>query len=345
MTPLRILARCPNPVGDAVMVTPALRALRRAHPEARIALLGPQSHGGLLRGVASFDEFISLEGPGLRKRLAQLRALRRDRFDWAVLFPDSARVAIEAALAGIPRRAGYARDPVRRVLLTDALEAPREGGRRMPLSMIERYLRVTRRLGCADAGSELELAVDAIASERVAERLRAHGVGADEPLLLVTPGAGFGGSKRWPPAHFARAADEIRRRFGLLPVVLGGPGEEAVAREVVGAARERRVALVDGRGTLEDLKALVARSTLVLSNDTGPRHVAVALGRPVIVLMGPTDPRHTAHLLERQRVLREDVACSPCGRKVCPIDHRCMTHLGPERAVQAAAELLVRDPG
>ena len=78
----------------------------------------------------------------------------------------------------------------------------------------------------------------------------------------------------------------------------------------------------------------------MLTNDTGPRHIAVALERPVVVLMGPTDPRHTHHLLERQRVLREDVDCSPCGKKSCPIDHRCMTRLQPERAVAAAAELL-----
>ncbi len=86
----------------------------------------------------------------------------------------------------------------------------------------------------------------------------------------------------------------------------------------------------------------MARARLVLSNDTGPRHVAVALERPVVVLMGPTDPRHTAHLLERQRVLREDIPCSACGLKECPIDHRCMTHLLPERAVEAAAELLAQ---
>jgi heptosyltransferase-2 len=85
---------------------------------------------------------------------------------------------------------------------------------------------------------------------------------------------------------------------------------------------------------------LIARARLVLSNDSGPRQVAVALGRPVVVVMGPSDPRHTAQHLSRQRVLREDVACSPCGHAVCPIDHRCLTRIRPERAITAAAELL-----
>jgi heptosyltransferase-2 len=107
---------------------------------------------------------------------------------------------------------------------------------------------------------------------------------------------------------------------------------------VASRIRERSVLAVPG--SLEDLKAQVERCTLLLTNDTGPRHVAVALGRPVITLMGPTDPRHTAHLLEKQRVLFEDVACRPCGRPTCPIDHRCLRRLSPERAVQAADELL-----
>ena len=100
--------------------------------------------------------------------------------------------------------------------------------------------------------------------------------------------------------------------------------------------------LVEEPGDLEDLKVFVERAALLVGNDTGPRHVAVALARPVVTLMGPTDPRHTNHLLERQRVLLEPVDCSPCGLPVCPIDHRCMTRLAPERVVAAAAELLAQ---
>jgi heptosyltransferase-2 len=226
--------------------------------------------------------------------------------------------------------------------VNDALEAPTENGRRVPISMIERYLRITRRLGCPDAGDRLDLIVEEASAERAKRELEARGIEAGEPLLLLTPGASFGPSKLWPPDHFARAGDEIARRFGLLPVIVPAPSpdEIAIAGAVSARMKERHLNLDDGPGDLALLAALVARSRLVLTNDTGPRHVAVALDRPVIVLMGPNDPRHTAHLLERQRVLREEVPCSPCQLKVCPIDHRCMTRLSPERAVAAAEELL-----
>jgi heptosyltransferase-2 len=324
------------------MATPALRALRRAHPAAEIAVLGLPQNGALLRDIDSFDAFIPLRGRGFGAALESVRALRARRFDWAVILPDSHRTALEAFCAGIPRRAGYARDPLRRALITHALEPPRENGRRAPFSMIERYLRITRLLGCPDAGRTLDLMVDPEAERRAAQTLTASGVGPEQPILLVTPGASYGASKLWPTRHYASACEAIALRFGLVPVLAPGPNadEITIAREIATRLKACRVVLIGRPGSLEDLKALVARARLVLTNDTGPRHVAVALDRPVVVLMGPTDPRHTAHLLERQRVLREDVPCSPCGLKTCPIDHRCMTRLQPERAVEAAAELL-----
>jgi heptosyltransferase-2 len=321
------------------MATPVLRALRVAHPSAEIVLMGAPQHEGLLRDVPHFDEFLPLSGRRVRDIWHRSRELRERGFDWAVILPDSPRTAIEALLAGIPRRAGYARDRLRRGMLTDWLPAPKENGKRVAISMIDRYQRITRLFGVPDAGNQLDLFVHDAPREHVAKQLAEKGVG-DAPVLLVTPGASFGASKLWPPESFATACDEIAKRHGLLPVILPAPNpdEEAIAQDVASRIRERSVLAVPG--SLEDLKAQVERCTLLLTNDTGPRHVAVALGRPVITLMGPTDPRHTAHLLEKQRVLFEDVACRPCGRPTCPIDHRCLRRLSPERAVQAADELL-----
>lgn len=333
--------RAPTWVGDAVMATPALRALRAAHPRARICLEGRPALEGLLRGLPHFDEFLPEAGRGARGALVRARRLRARRFDWALLLPDSARAALGPWLAGIPRRVGYARDPLRRALLSEALPPPRDAaGDRLPIPMVERYLRLTRHLGCPDRGLHEELVVDPQVAARLDADLERRGADPGEALLAVTPGAGFGPSKLWPPEHFARACDELARRFGLRPVLAPGPDEVEIARAVAARARERVICRVDPTVSLEELKALVARARLVLSNDTGPRHVAVALGRPVIVLMGPTDPRHTASNLERQRVLREEVECSPCQLKVCPIDHRCMTRLAPERVLRAAEELL-----
>ncbi len=337
MLPRRILVLLPSWVGDAVMATPALRALRAAHPDAWIGALGRPALDDLLAGLPSFDAFL----PQLsRGRLARPRALRAARADWAVLLPDSPRAALAARLARIPRRAGYARDPLRRLLLSDPLPPARQAGRRLPISMIERYLRVTRALGCPDRGTALELRVDPEAGERALKDLARRGAPEDARVLLVTPGAAFGTSKLWPPAHFASACDELARRHGLLPVLAPAPGEAAIAQEVAGRMAERALVVAQPEATLAELKALVSRASLLLTNDTGPRQIAVALGRPAVVLMGPTDPRHTAHHLERQRVLREEVPCSPCHHRTCPIDHRCMTRLAPERVLAAAEELL-----
>jgi len=322
------------------MATPALRALRAAHPRAQIALEGRAAVGALLAGLASFDRFVADPGRGIGATLGRAAALRREHFDWAVLLPDSPRAALGPFLARVPRRTGYARDPLRRGLLNDPIAGPREHGRRAVVPMTERYLRITRHLGCADRGERLELAVDPVAEARVDQQLEALGVARDERLLVVTPGAAFGPAKRWPPEHFAAAAELIATRTGLVPVLAPAASEVGLAHAVSGALRVRAVALVDPAPDPRRLVALVARAALVLTNDSGPRHVAVALGRPAVVVMGPSDPRHTAQHLERQRVLREPVACSPCGRRRCPIDHRCMTRLRPERVLAAAEELL-----
>jgi heptosyltransferase-2 len=335
--PRRILIRCPNPLGDAVMATPVFRAVRRAHPEAEIVVMGPPHHAGLLRDLPHFDRYLPVAGRGLRDIGRRARQLRE--FDWALVLPDSPRTALEPYLARIPTRVGYARDVLRRHMLTRSIPPPMRDGKRMALSMIERYQRISRLLDVPDAGLELDLVVHDPSRERVREGLARHGV-ADEALLLVTPGASYGGSKLWPPRYFAEASDAIAKRHGLLPLILPAPSadEIAIAAEVSGRMRTRHVSLEPG--SLEDLKAVVERATLLLSNDTGPRHVAVALDRPVITLMGATDPMHTHHLLERQRVLWEDVACRPCGLKECPIDHRCLERLAPSRVIAAAEELL-----
>jgi heptosyltransferase-2 len=321
------------------MSTPALRALRQAQPQAEVVLSGRPWVGELLAGIGSFDRFVSEPRRSFRATLAHAVALRRDGYDWAVLFPDSVRVALGPFLAGIPLRVGYARNALRRALLTQALAPPRTPeGARLPMSMIERYLDVIRPLGCSDAGNALDLVVHPSAAERVHERLERAGVGGAD-LLVVCPGAHYGASKLWPPEHFARACDLLAER-GLRTVLAPGPGETEIAAAITKVMKTAALNLVDPVISLPELAALIDRARLLLVNDTGPRQMAVALGTPVVTVMGPTDPRHSHHLLERQRVLREDVECSPCHLKTCPIDHRCMTRLQPERVVAAAGELL-----
>lgn len=335
--PRRILVRAPTWLGDAVLATPALRALRAGHPEAEIAVEGRPEVGELLHGLSSFDVFLPDARRGLRGARERARTLREGRFDLAVLLPDSVRAALGPARAGIPRRVGYARDPLRRALLTEEV-APRR--RHAPVPMIPRYLAIARHVGCPERGRRPELAVRPAAADRVDKELRARGVESGEGILVVTPGASFGPSKLWPARHVAAACDALARTLSLRPVLAPGPGEEDLARDIAARAREPVVCWTDLPSGPALLVALVARARLVLTNDTGPRHVAAALDRPAVVIMGPTDPRITASPDARERVLREEFACSPCQLRRCPVDHRCLERLSPERAVAAAAALL-----
>ncbi|MCP4007477.1 MAG: lipopolysaccharide heptosyltransferase II [bacterium] len=338
--PRRILVCAPNWLGDVLMATPALRALRRAHPDAEISISARANLVALIAALPGVDHTLPAAQKGWAAARAQASTLSAQGFDWAVLLPDSSTVALPPFLARIPLRAGYAREPLRRLLINRAVPLPRQAGKRLPISMIERYLRITRAIGCPDAGLSLDLEVHSKDREAIAKRLEAAQVDSRESLLVVTPGANFGASKLWPAEHFAEACTRLRTCHGLRAVLAPGPGEEPVARQIAELADGAALVLDEPCTSLLELAALIERATLVLSNDTGPRHMAVALATPVISLLGPTDPRHTEHLLEGQRILREAVDCSPCHQKTCPTDHRCMTRLAPARVEQAARELL-----
>ena len=337
--PERILVRAPNWVGDVVMATPALRALARAHPGAELTVEARGYLRELLEPLPHVTHFRVDSGKGLANLRRRVRRTRRGRFDWAVILPDSPRSALGPCLARVPRRVGYTRGPLRRPLLTQALPQPTEDARRAPISMIERYLVITRALGCPDAGAGMEVPVTDAARAVVARRLEALGLGDEPPFCLAIPGASFGASKLWPAASFARACEGIGSEEGLPTLLAPGPGEEGVARAVAEGCAGAHV-LDEPVLSLGELAALVARARLVVTNDTGPRQIAVALGVPAVVLMGPTDPRYTQHHLARQAVLRAEVDCAPCGEKICPTDHRCMTRIEPERVVAEAARLL-----
>ncbi|MEM9800144.1 MAG: lipopolysaccharide heptosyltransferase II [Planctomycetota bacterium] len=339
--PRKILIRLPSWVGDVVMSTPALRAVRRAHPNAEIVVEGKDYQADLVVGLDAVDRFLIDPGRGTKDVVRRGRELAAERFDWAIVLGESERVAAAPFLARIPVRAGYGRGALRKGLMTHFLERPRDlGGKLLAFSMIERYLRVTRMLGIPDAGTWMETPVTDEARAVVDERLAEVGLAPDEDLVTVVAGAAFGSAKMWPPEQFGRACDRIHEIYGWRPILAPGPGEEDLGREVVRHSKAGIALLIDPTLRLAHLAALLERSKLVLSNDTGPRSMAVSLGLPVVVPIGPTEDGHTRHHLARQRVLIEDVDCRPCRQRVCPIDHRCMTRITPDRLVAAAQELI-----
>ena len=342
--PEEILVRGPNWAGDLVMATPGFRALRAHLPAARMTLAVPPALVPLLAGAPWFDEIVSIGSSG-RGPLAVLRdglRLRRQRaFDLGLCLPDSFSSALHMRAAGVRRIVGY-RSDWRRALLHVTVEPPRDrDGRRAWIPRERHVLGLVEALGAPARGTHLELFVTEAERSRADALLAAEGLDGDAPLALLAPGASYGPSKLWPAASFAALGDALLRA-GARVALVGSPGERALARRVAEAMAHPACDL-SGRLDLGTLKAVIRRARVLVCNDAGARHVAVAFGVPCIVLMGPTSLAKTHLNLERVRVLTADVGCRPCYLRACPIDHRCMTRIAPARVVEAALPALEPD--
>jgi lipopolysaccharide heptosyltransferase II len=343
----KIAVVLPNHLGDVVMATPALRALRRGRPEADITAVVRSSLTGVLGGSPNVDHVLAHDIYRRRGKLAQFaerarvaRALRG--VDTVLVLPNSFASALLALLSGARTRLGYARRG-RSLLLTDPAPAPRVNGHFAPQAMERYYLELTRRLGAPDLGTQLELFLEPEAERECDSRFAAAGIGGARPLVCLAPGAGFGPSKLWPLAYVAELARALRED-GADVALVHGPGEGALADEIARSAGVPLAILGGDSMSLSLLKSVLARAQLLVCNDAGARHIAAAFEVPTLVLMGPTAVGYTNLNLKRTKLLREPVECSPCQLKVCPIDHRCMTRLVPARVLgEARAALSQRD--
>jgi len=341
----RIVIRSPNWVGDVVMATPTFRALRQNYPDAHIAvILRPYVHP-ILYGAPWFDEVIPHEDRGLRSLRRLTKRLRSSRFDLAVILPNSFRTALEAFVGRAKRRFGYARRG-RGFLLTDPIAPPCDSrGRFVPRNMVDYYLTICQHLGCQNLSQREELFVTEECHKRADALLEKHQVGPETRLMGLNPGGAFGSSKIWPADRFATVADALADRTDFRVILFGSPSERPILETVATAMSHEPILLEPGELDLDTLKPLVRRCSLLITNDTGARHFAVAFDVPVVCIMGSTSPLYTNVNLERQIVVRVDVDCGPCQKKVCKTDHRCMTLISPEMVLAAADKLLAGPRG
>lgn len=360
-----ILVVLPTWVGDTVMATPALRALRTHFSKTRITFLLNPNLADLVRGGSWMNECVE-ESSGL---CATIRQLRSFRFDLAVLLPNSFRAGWIARWSGARRRVGYARDG-RSWLLTDhvpvrnvrgerqPLRATRSSdpirmgsslpvklGRFEPMPLVEYYADLIEAIGCPRPDHHLELFTtpDCDASmERRLHQLRAATTG---PLIVFSPGAKFGAAKCWPAERFAALATRLIAERNADVVVTCGPGEEAIARKIGEhisdpVVRRRCYVLDAPLLTLGELKSLIRRADLLVCNDAGPRHIAKAFGVPVVTVFGPTHPDWTWTDYAAERIVRIDVDCGPCQQRLCPLGHhQCMTGVSVDAVYDAAISL------
>jgi heptosyltransferase-2 len=358
--PLRILIVLPSWVGDAVMATPALRLLRASFPGAFIGGLMRPGIDEVLAGAGFFDEIHVDRAAGVMGPKHAAAKVRPRRYDTALLLTNSFSTALITRLAGIPRRIGFSRD-ARGFLLTDRLQAPtRADGRFAPVPAVAYYWHAARallqRAGKPDPGpaepyamplARLELAATPD-QEHAADELLARARLAPQAAFAILNPGGNNPAKRWPPDRFAAAGRHLLERHGLAILVNGAPAEADLAGSIVAAiAPPPRAVSLAGLGvTLGSLKAVVRRARLMITNDTGPRHLAAAFGVPVVSLFGPTDPRWTTIPVgpDRQTVLAADPALPP---DQVADDHpdRCrIDRITLESVIAAADRLLTLAP-
>jgi heptosyltransferase-2 len=340
---MKIAVFLPNWVGDAVMATPAVRALRERFAGAHLIGVMRPYVAGVLEGLPWLDSVLFLDGggPWSCRWPAVAASLRRENVDSAILFTNTFRSALTAWLGRCRQRVGYVRYG-RRFLLTDRLEPKRDPrGRLMPSPVIDAYNRLVERLGCADPGYRMELATTEC-DEKAADRVWRQGRLDTRPeVICLNPGAAFGSAKYWPAESFIGLAQRLVDERGSGVLILCGPAERDLARRIATETRRRGVhALADHQLSIGLTKACVRRADLLITTDSGPRHFAAAFGRPVVSLFGPTHIAWTETYYAKAIHLQEKVPCGPCQLRVCPLDHRCMKDLSIAKVFDAASQLL-----
>ncbi len=312
--PFRIVLRSPNWLGDAVMCLQAARAFKTSRPDVRLAVLTPEKLAGLWQRVPEVDEVI---GFSKTDSVLTIAGKLRGRFDVAVLFTNSLKSALEARLAGIPRRVGFAGHH-RKALLNQIIPPPKKK-LRQPEHHADRYWRIAARCGAVPPPTP--------ASQWNPPK--------DGPVIGLCPGAEYGSAKRWPVKRFREVIDALNSRLACRWVILGTAADAETARTLADGLAN--VTDLTGKTSLEELMDTLCGLSALLTNDTGTMHLADFLGVPLVGLFGSTEPALTGPRGPGSQAVRHQVECSPCFLRECPLDFRCMNEIRME-TVSAALE-------
>ncbi len=335
----RILIRSTNWVGDAILTTPAIRAVRKNFPDADISILAKPWVLPVFLNNPDIDDLLLYDTSGIHNGLfgkARLsKALRKREFDLAILFQNAFEAAVLAFLAGIPNRLGYNTDG-RHLLLTQGIRLDPEFKQ---IHEIEYYLGILKGAGLKLDGKNLTLGVTEQEQGRADDILMSHGIERHDMLVGVSPGAAYGPAKRWFAERYAALCDRICKLHGARIIVFGSAGEEMVGDRVAQFMQHPCINLC-GKTNLREAVALTERCRLFVTNDSGLMHVAAALDVPLVAIFGSTNPITTGPSSLRSRVVRVPVACSPCLEPECRQDHRCMKKVTVDTVYSVVRELL-----
>ena len=330
----RIVVRVANWIGDAVMNTALLAAIRDRFPQAHIAVIARKGPAIVLEHQPHINEIHTLDDRTSEGRKAALQWLKRSKFDAAFVIPNSWRAALPFWRAGIPIRVGTTRN-MRQILFTHPITFT-------ATDLHEHEVHTTRQLisPWRDPASlqRPTLTLGITEEERIWATDYIARIGNGKLVACLNPGAAFGGAKRWPPERYAAVGQALVEHHDMAVFVQAGPGEEEMAREVCDATAAP-LHNAAGELTLRHLMAVLAQSKLLITNDSGPMHIAAAMGTPTVAIFGSTDPVNTAPWSDRAVVVQHRVPCSPCHQRTCPIDHRCMTGVTAVMVMEAVQRM------
>lgn len=339
-----VVVRAPNALGDFVMATPCFKRLAAHYGPENLTLVCLPSCAKLLEGNEWFREIIVFDRKGKhsgRKGRTEFhRSMRARKFDLGFILPNSLGSAWLFLRGGVRQRVGYYKEGRKILLHAGRARDTDAKGAFIPKYTGQYFMDLLDSTGVPDGPLVPELPVTNDEAARADEFLTTHDLTSD--LVIIAPGAAFGPSKLWPSERFAAVATALRND-GASVLISAAPNEQATV-DALQNASDQPFATNEGLD-MGAWKALFARASLVLCNDTGPRHLAVAFQKPVVTLMGPNDPRYTDFPeFEQGEVIRETVDCSPypypCLRKECPIDHRCMNEISVDRVLASCRKWL-----
>ena len=341
---VRVVVRGTNWVGDAVMTIPALRALRRLLPDAEITLAVRPWAREIFTNQNFIDKLLVYDRRNAFSVIKQIREVKSRQFDLAILFQNAFEAAVIPFFAGVPMRLGYATESRQR-LLTHPVPLP---DWRSSEHEVFYYLYLIAALEQSLFGSntlyehEPDISLELPNSKlETARRILAQtGVTPGSSVVAICPGSINSRAKRWPAESFAKVSDELIDH-GMQVLLVGSKDEQEVTSAVTSRMHNSPIVLT-GQTTLEQLIGILSVSDLVVTNDTGPAHIAAALGRPTLVIFGPTNPLTTRPFSSQAEILRHPPDCAPCMLRDCPIDHRCMTAITVEEVLEHSLALLKR---
>jgi heptosyltransferase-2 len=314
--------------------------IRQNYPETKIIGVVRNYAKGVVEDGPWFDQIIGCDDKTTKGFFKLVQMIRNLNPDIAIVLPSSLRSVLAVWFGGIRGIFGYRRNH-RSFLLTGGPRPIYTGNGILPIPMVDYYMEICRWLHLEiPEVTKPSLFLSHSLKKRGKQLFDRYGIKYDDMVIGMNPGAKFGSSKCWPPEYFARLAELFVKRWDCKILLFIGPGEDEIAQSILEFSKATIVNTGPDKVDLALLKYLIRRCQLLVTNDTGPRHYAVAFDVPVVVIMGPTDPRYTAANLEKTLVLRQELDCSPCHKKKCPRDHECMSMIKPETVFEGSETLL-----